>query len=196
MLPGSEYEYLSSDSVCLDESFSDSFDERLYAPDILNGLNISGLPKHKLVLKVGVPVMLLRNINQKDGLCNGTRLQITSLGERVIKAQIISGTNIGDIVFIPRIPLTPTDKNIPFKFQRRQYPVFVCFAMTVNKSQGQSLSKVGSFLKERVFSHGQLYVTLSRVRSREGLKLLILDKDGKVTNKTTNVVYKEIFRDL
>ncbi|XP_076911901.1 uncharacterized protein LOC143570021 [Bidens hawaiensis] len=116
MLPGSEYEYLSSDSVCLDESFGDSFDERLYAPDILNGLNISGLPKHKLVLKVGVPVMLLRNINQKDGLCNGTRLQITSLGERVTKAQIISGTNINDMVFILIIALTPTDKSIPFNF--------------------------------------------------------------------------------
>ncbi|XP_076959495.1 uncharacterized protein LOC143635585 [Bidens hawaiensis] len=195
-IPGSEYQYLSSDSVCPDECLSDNFDERLYAPDILNGLNISGLPKHKLVLKVGVPVMLLRNINQKDGLCNGTRLQITSLGERIIKAQIISGTNIGDMVILPRIVLTPTDKKIPFKFQRRQYPVSVCFAMTVKKSQGQSLSKVGLFLKERVFSHGQLYVALSRVKSREGLKLLILDKDGKVTNKTTNVVYKEIFRDL
>lgn len=126
MLPGSKYEYLSSDSVCLDESFGDSYDERLYAPDILNFLNISGLAKHKLVLKVGVPIMLLRNINHKDGLCNGTRLQITSLGERVIKAQIISGANISDMVFIPRIALTPIDKTIPFKFRRRQYPVSVC----------------------------------------------------------------------
>ena len=68
--------------------------------------------------------------------------------------------------------------------------------MTINKSQGQSLSKVGLFLKHPVFSHGQLYVALSRVQSRDGLKLLILDKDGALTNQTSNVVYKEVFQNL
>ena len=92
--------------------------------------------------------------------------------------------------------MIPTDKKIPFTFKRRQFPLAVCFAMTINKSQGQSLSKVRLFLKVPVFSHGQLYVALSRVKSKEGLKLLILDKDGRITNKTTNVVCKEIFRNL
>ncbi|XP_076909136.1 uncharacterized protein LOC143566277 [Bidens hawaiensis] len=105
-------------------------------PDILNSLKISGLPNHKLVLKVGVLVMLLRNLDQKGGLCNGTRLQVTSLGNHIIKAQIISGTNIGEPVFIHRTSLTPTDKKMPFKFQRRQFPMAACFAMTINKSQG------------------------------------------------------------
>ena len=68
--------------------------------------------------------------------------------------------------------------------------------MTINKSQGQSLKRVGLFLREPVFSHGQLYVALSRVKSREGLKLLILDKDGNLTNKTSNVVFKEVFQNL
>ncbi|KAJ0433553.1 putative P-loop containing nucleoside triphosphate hydrolase [Helianthus annuus] len=65
--------------------------------------------------------------------------------------------------------------------------------MTINKSQGQSLSTVGLYLKYPVFSHCQLYVALSRVKSRGGVKLLIVDKDGNVTSKTTNVVYKEVF---
>ncbi|KAJ0940294.1 putative DNA helicase [Helianthus annuus] len=196
MFPGKEREYLSSDSILQTEHINDPLQERLYSPDVLNGLKISGLPNHMLVLKVGVPVMLLRNIDQRSGLCNGTRLQILSLHKRVIEAKIISGGNIGTRAFIPRISLIPSDRRIPFKFQRRQFPLSVCFAMTINKSQGQSLSRIGLFLKDPVFTHGQLYVALSRVKSRDGVKLLILDEDGRVTNKTTNVVYKEVFRDL
>jgi ATP-dependent DNA helicase PIF1 len=196
LFPGDEKEYLSSDSMCQSDYVHDNFDQHLYSPDVLNGLKISGLPNHKLVLKVGVPVMLLRNLDQKNGLCNGTRLQVISLGNRVIEAKIISGTNIGTRTFIPRISLTPSDKKLPFKFKRRQFPLSVCFAMTINKSQGQSLSRVGLYLKHPVFTHGQLYVALSRVKSRDGLKLLILDKDGNLTNKTSNVVYKEVFGGL
>ncbi|XP_076894771.1 uncharacterized protein LOC143547165 [Bidens hawaiensis] len=191
MFPGKE-EYLSSDSICPDENVRDTLQENLYSPDVLNGLKISGMPNHKLVLKVGVPIMLLRNVNQKNGLCNGTRLHYN----RFIEVVVISGTNIGDRTYISRSNLIPTDKKIPFRFQRRQFPVAVCFAMTVNKSQGQSLSRVGLFLRQPVFAHGQLYVALSRVTTREGLKVLIFDEDGQVSNKTTNFVYKEIFRDL
>ncbi|KAF5811670.1 putative DNA helicase [Helianthus annuus] len=121
---------------------------------------------------------------------------VLSLRDRVVEARILSGSNIGARTFIPRFRLIPSDKRIPFKFQRRELPLVVCFAMTINKSQGQSLCKVGLFLKQPVFTHGQLYVALSRVKSRDGLKLLILDEDGQITNKTTNVVYKEVFRDL
>ncbi|XP_021995302.1 ATP-dependent DNA helicase pif1-like [Helianthus annuus] len=193
---GDEVEYLSSDSICQTDQGKNEANARLYSPDVLNGLKISGLPNHRLVLKVGIHVMLLRNIDQQNGLCNGTRLRITKLYKHVIEAEIISGGNIGTRTFIPRISLTPSDKRIPIKFQRRQFPINVCFAMTINKSQGQSLSPVGLYLKYPIFSHGQLYVALSRVKSRGGVKLLILDKDGNVTSKTTNVVYKEVFSEI
>ncbi|KAJ0843353.1 putative DNA helicase [Helianthus annuus] len=68
--------------------------------------------------------------------------------------------------------------------------------MTINKSQGQSLSRVGLYLKDPVFSHGQLYVALSRVKTREGVKILAYDADGKPSKQTSNVVYKEIFGNL
>ncbi|KAL7583176.1 hypothetical protein Lser_V15G43645 [Lactuca serriola] len=196
MFPGEPTEYLSSDSLCQSEFLHDKFDTNLYSPDVLTGLKVSGLPNHKLILKIGVPVMLLRNIDQKNGLCNGTRLQVISLGKRVIEAVILTGSNIGNRTFIPRMSLTPSEDKIPFKFQRRQFPLAVSFAMTINKSQGQSLSKVGLFLKDPVFTYGQLYVALSRVQSRQGLRLLILDKHGRLTNKTSNVVYKEVLRNL
>ncbi|XP_022040344.1 uncharacterized protein LOC110942890 [Helianthus annuus] len=178
MFPGEEREYLSSDSLCPTEDVN-ATQQRIYSPDVLNGLKISGLPNHRLVLKVGVPVMLLRNIDQRNGLCNATRLQVKKLYNRVIEAEIISGANIGTSTYIPRINLIPSDKKIPFAFQRRQFPLSVCFAMTINKSQGQSLSRVGLYLKQPVFSHGQLYVALSRVKKRDGVKLLILDNNGK-----------------
>ena len=104
--------------------------------------------------------MLLRNIDQFSGLCNGTRLMITQLGTHVVEAKVISGSNIGQKVFIARMTLTPSDSRLPFKFQRRQYPLTVLFAMTIDKSQGQSLSHVGLYLRRSVFSHGQLYVTI------------------------------------
>ncbi|XP_021990917.1 uncharacterized protein LOC110887647 [Helianthus annuus] len=192
LFPGEEREYLSSDSLCQSEN-PNATQQKLYSPDVLNGLKVSGLPNHRLALKVGVPVMLLRNIDQQNGLCNGTRLQVKKKYNRVIEAEIISGGNIGTRTYIPRISLIPSDKKIPFEFQRRQFPLAVCFAMTI---KGQSLSRVGLYLKQPVFTHGQLYVALSRVKTRQGVKLLILDNDGKPTNKTTNVVYKEVFRDL
>ena len=95
-------------------------------------------------------------------------------------------------LFLPRMTLTPLNARIPFKFQRRQFSIVVSFAMTINKSQGQSLSHVRLFLKKPVFTHGQLYVALSRVTSRKWLKILVYDDDGQITNEARNVMYKEI----
>nr|XP_043630449.1 ATP-dependent DNA helicase PIF1-like [Erigeron canadensis] len=148
-----EHTYFNSDNVCPSE-FIDEFQQSLYAPKILNGFKVPGIPNHKLVLKEGVPVMLLRNIDHRNGLCNGTRLRVTRLGKHVIEAEVISGNNIGYKTYIPRMKLIPSDQRIPFKFHRRQFPLVVSFAMTINKSQGQSLSTVGLHLQRPVFTHG------------------------------------------
>ncbi|XP_019091029.1 PREDICTED: uncharacterized protein LOC109128660 [Camelina sativa] len=194
MLETEEKVYLSADSI--DPTDSDSLSNPVITPDFLNSIKLSGLPHHTLRLKIGAPVMLLRNINLKGGLCNGTRLQITQMDNHVLEAIVITGDRVGDIVLIPKIDLTPSNTKLPFKMRRRQFPLTVAFAMTINKSQGQSLEKVGFYLPKPMFSHGQLYVALSRVTSKKGLKILIVNKEGKIERQTTNVVFKEVFQNL
>jgi ATP-dependent DNA helicase PIF1 len=138
----------------------------------------------------------MRNIDQAKGLCNGTRLIVTHMGQHVLGAKIMSGKDRGEFMFIPRIEMSPSQSPWPFKLVRRQFPIIVSYAMTINKSQGQSLDCVGLYLPKPVFSHGQLYVAISRVKTKKGLKILILDENKKPTNTTTNVVYKEVFRNV
>jgi len=146
--------------------------------------------------KVGVSVMLLINIDTRYGLCNGTRLVITMMGRYVIEGRVISESNVGDQVFVSRLSLSSSDVRSPFKFQWRQFSLIVSFAMTINKSQGQSPKHVGVYLPTPVFSHKQLYVAVSRVTSREGLKILITHEDSEDTNVTSNIIYEEVFRNV
>ncbi|XP_016178901.1 ATP-dependent DNA helicase PIF1-like [Arachis ipaensis] len=192
LLPGEEKNYLSTDSICGSDVYYD-VDVDWINVEFLNQIRCSGLPNHSLKLKIGVPIILLRNIDPPGGLCNGTRLVVRDLGRNVISADIVSGSNVGDKVFITRMNMIPSDTVIPFKFQCRQFPISLSFAMTINKSQGQTLSTVGLFLHRPMFCHGQLYVALSRVRNRNGLKILLCD-DGLVDPiRTENVVFTEVF---
>ncbi len=120
------------------------------------------MPPHRLALKVGVPVMLLRNLDATSGLCNGNCLIISCLAWRLIVTQIVGGAHVGNIVNILRITTTTNRLKWPFTLQRRQFPLQLAFAMTINKAQGQTMKTVGIFLLEPVFTHGQLYVALSR----------------------------------
>ncbi len=150
--------YLSANSLTLTEEGASvvagvSMDS-LYPVEFLNTLQFSGIANHELELKVGMPILLLRNLNQSIGLCNGTRLIIKRLGQCVIEAEIITRNNVGKRVFIPRIIMSPSGTDWPFVLRRRQFPIRVPFAITINKSQGQTFNNVGIYLPSPVYSHG------------------------------------------
>ncbi|KAK9714185.1 hypothetical protein RND81_06G077800 [Saponaria officinalis] len=134
LIPRDERLYLSFDEISKDDT---NLGERhLYSTELfLNSIRCSGLPNHQLRLKVGAMVMLLRNIDQSRDLCNGTRLIVIDLGSRVIRCTVLTGSHKGDKVHIARITLTPSYSNkFSVRFNRRQFPIAACFAMTINKS--------------------------------------------------------------
>lgn len=121
---------------------------------------------------------------------------VTRLGKWSIRGDIISGTKVGQNVTIPRIIMSPKESKWPFKLNRRQLPVAPCFAMTINKSQGQSLKRVGLYLPNQVFTHGQAYVALSRVTEIEGLVIVNADSEVGDRSLIKNIVYKEVFSNI
>ena len=167
--PSDEHEYLSLDDVVDREDF----EEELYPAEFLNSLSFSGLPAHKLRLRVGAIVMLLRNLNGQQGLCNGTRLQVCRMMHNCIDAMILNGSHMGNRVILPKLELSSSDSTLPFQIKRTQLPVKIAFAMTVHKAQGQTIYKLGLFLPRPVFGHGQLYVALSRVTSKANVKAVV-----------------------
>ena len=186
LFPGEEIVLTSSDKA-LD-------DENLYPIEFLNTINVGGLPLAHLALKPGCPVMLLRNLDPENGLCNGTRMILQAIRQCVLECWILGGSHAGKTVFIPRIAIKPSVEDLPVRFSRHQFPVRLAFAMTINKSQGQSVHTVGLDLHTPVFSHGQLYVALSRSTSGDRIKVLFPPDHNGTT--TTNIVYPEILTGL
>jgi ATP-dependent DNA helicase PIF1 len=108
VLKYAEMSYYSSDSID-DSTANHSTMEALYPTEFLNTLSINGLPDHVLHLKIGVPIMLLRNLYPTRGLCNGIRLIVTQLTSKIIEGEIITRKAKGTKAYIPRIVTTSAE---------------------------------------------------------------------------------------
>ena len=113
------------------------------------------------------------------------------MSSSVLLCEIVEGRYRSQEVLIPRITHHCNDSRLPFTLCRREFPVIGAFAMTINKSQGQSYDRVGIYLRNEVFSHGQLYVALSRGRHPANIKVAYGNNEAVGTVK--NIVYHEVF---
>ena len=186
---------LSADEV------EDEGDEDRYPAEILHNYRPSGCPPHKLYLERHQPIMLLRTLDQSMGICNGTRLIIKQVLPKVLVCEMMCGKRQGERVYIPRTLTTSKKNQYAFQLRRWQFPVRPAYAMTINKSQGQSFKKIGIYLPEWVFTHGQLYVALSRAGASADV-LMYIDKmrdDSHCVTEdgifTKNIVFKEVLVD-
>ena len=185
--PQEKTTYLSADTI------SDAEYEYIQ-PEVLHTINPSGFPLHKLELKIGAPLMLLRNLDPLQGLCNCTRLRLLRSTQRVLECRVLTENGDGNVVLIPRMALDSGLEDSPVPFRRFQFPVHLVYAMTINKSQRQTLKHVGLNLRSPVFSHGQLYVALSCCTHPRNIKILFpIDQED---SKAANIVWTEVCRNL
>ena len=176
--------------LCSADTLGNPEDAFRFNAEYLHTLKPNGFPQHILNLKPGMPLMLLRNINPRQGLCNGTRLIFDKcLDNKLLQCRVVES---GRIVLIPRITFIPKLNDYPFEWQRRQFPVRSSFAISINKSQGQTLKFAGVWLRGQVFTHGQLYVACSRVGSPANLRFALQRDPNKESYEATNIVFQEV----
>ena len=138
-LPGTARCCFSIDKVVCDNEE----EARNYPLEFLNSLTPSGMPKHCLRLKPGCIIMLLCNLDIWNGICNGTRFVVRRLHDRCIDAEVLSTSQSGKRILIPRIGLAPNDVNLPFILERCQFPVRLAYSMTINRPRDRHLVLLG-----------------------------------------------------
>ncbi len=147
------------------DHYLDCADPDQFPHDYIESLQIPGAPPFKLQLKVSGRYMCIRNIDMRRGLINGTMLELLRVGQRFLQCRILNGNCAGSIEILMKcvFSISPEASGLPFTINRRQYPLICAYCLSVHKAQGQSLKKVGLIFESDPFTHGQLYVALSRV---------------------------------
>lgn len=190
-MPRTTQTFYSVDTIVMEPGADNTVASDNATPtEYLCTLDTPNLPPGELILKPGCPLILLWSLAPACGLCNGTWLILREAMEQVLEVQIIGGDHHGEIALIPHIRMNP-GQNSQFNFclWRLQFPVALAFAIMINKAQGQSVHYVGVDLHMPVFTHGQLYVALSRSTSHNHVHIL-LPHDSP--NQVQNIIYNEI----
>ena len=134
--------------------------------------------------------MILCTLDPENGLCNGARVILTKVASCVLEVCLIGGQNDGKTHFIPHITLSPPVEAIGYHLSRHQSPVQSTFAMTFNKSEGQSFKYIGINFQTPVFTHAQFYVAMPKYTSGNFVRVLFPDNSANTITK--DFVYPEV----
>jgi ATP-dependent DNA helicase PIF1 len=163
-----------------------------YPLEIIAAMQMTGAPPGVLRLKVGARYMIIKNM--QDGVFNGVRCQLISFaGTMCVFVKLLSGPGIGTTILLPRCVFTISTEasGLPFNVRRRQFPLIPAFAVTVHKAQGQTLQRVGLYLTNPIFTHGQLYTAMSRTR---GWQHITVFSQLPIPSHVNNCVCKHVLR--
>jgi len=188
------------------DTFSEADDvnghtQKMISSSLINGLKKSGVPNHELTLKVGDICLIARAIPCLE-IANNSQVKIVNIRTHSVEVKTI-GEETARTIPLPRIPFKFRLKyGNSYQLTRMQFPLRVAYAMTYNKSQSQTLVKVLLDIKIPPFSHGQLYVTLSRVRDSKKIAMYVRDDqlvqsmDAKTGYMPTidNIAYQEVLK--
>lgn len=164
--------------------------KQFHSLNYFNPILPNDFPAAQIDLKLGAPIVLKRW--HKD-LQPGTRLVVMQcLGNRAIRAMVVSGPMMNQTREISRMKHVVRLNNQNLEFRRYQLPVSLCFAMTVHKAQGLNFTNVGLALSQPVFSHGQLYMAVSRVTDLEQMKIHVYNSKKQNYEKVPNVVCRQV----
>jgi hypothetical protein len=185
------YSCVSKDKLC-EVDDKNGYIASMMTEQVLNKFNRNGIPPHTLNLKVGDVCLVVRNLSKRIGLATNTRVQIISIQTFCIRIKTL-GDN-PKFVTLPRIAFhfkLPYGQS--FTMRRLQFPLRLAYCMTFNKSQGQTLQRVVVDITKQPFTHGHLYVILSRITAYFAIRFFcdqnsIID-DAPIAH---NVVYKQV----
>jgi ATP-dependent exoDNAse (exonuclease V) alpha subunit len=166
--------------------------DKLLSRSVKEGLNAAAsVPPHVLSLKVNDTCLVLRSL-KANNIPTNARLKIMRIRQYSIIGQLIDDNN--RVVTIPRIRFNfSMAGGHNFTIRRTQFPLRLAYAMTVNKCQGQTLSRVLLDCTTMMFSHGHLYVALSRVRSRNSIKFFCNNACILANDNETEVIVKNVY---
>jgi hypothetical protein len=138
----------------------------MYPPEYIASLNFGGVPPAILKFKKHARFMIIKNYSPPD-VCNGVLCELLVWSKFNVQLRLLSGPGKGRIVMLPRchFNINESESGLPFPMRRWQFPMVPAYAVTIHKSQGQTLGKVGLFVEADAFAHGLIYVAMSRVSS-------------------------------